>query len=58
MADLNDLLRSDAKAKEYYESLPQYAREAAKKKAAEISTADALHLFAETFMQDDSYRGA
>lgn len=58
MADLKDLLQSDTNARAYYESLPQYAREAVNKKAAEISTADALRLFADTFMQDDSYQGA
>lgn len=48
----------DAKAKEYYETLPQYAREAVEKHADEIDSAASMKLFAETFMEDDSYRGA
>lgn len=59
MADqLRHLLELDAKAKEYYETLPQYAREAVEKHADEIDSAASMKLFAETFMEDDSYRGA
>ena len=56
--DLNNLLQADSEAEQYFISLPKYAQEAVRKHADRISTADALHLFVETFMQDDSYRGA
>nr|WP_319488243.1 YdeI/OmpD-associated family protein [uncultured Caproiciproducens sp.] len=56
--DLNALLQADSQAQHYFESLPKYAQEAVRQHTAEISTADGLHLFAETFMQDDSYQGA
>lgn len=59
MADaLSRLLESDPEARNYFSSLPQYAREAVKKHAGEIDGAKAMRLFAESFMQDDSYRGA
>lgn len=59
MADqLRRLLESDQNAKQYFESLPQYAREAVKKHADEIQSATSMKLFAETFMSDDSFRGA
>lgn len=56
--DLNELLQSDSQALSYFESLPKYAQEAVRQHTAEITTADGLRLFAETFMQDDSYQGA
>jgi hypothetical protein len=59
MADqLRRLLEADQNAKKYFESLPQYAREAVKKHADEIESAASMKLFAETFMSDDSFRGA
>ena len=56
--DLNTLLQMDAQAHQYFISLPKYAQEAVRLHTNEISNADALKLFAETFMQDDSYRGS
>ncbi len=56
--DLNNLLETDAEAQQYFISLPKYAQEAVHKHGDKISTADGLHLFVETFMQDDSFRGA
>ncbi|MBW7573625.1 YdeI/OmpD-associated family protein [Caproiciproducens faecalis] len=56
--DLHCLLQADTQARHYFESLPKYAQEAAKQHTKEITTADGLHLFVETFMRDDSYQGA
>ncbi len=56
--ELNQLLDSDPEAKQYFSSLPQYAREAVEKHAGEIDGARSLRLYAEAFMRDDSFRGA
>ncbi|OCN00260.1 MULTISPECIES: hypothetical protein [Caproicibacter] len=59
MADqLGRLLDSDPKAKEYFETLPQYAREAVRKHAEQIDGVKSMRLLAESYMKDDSYRGA
>lgn len=56
--EIHWLLESDSEAKKYYSTLPRYAREAVDKHASEIDSFRSMRLFAETFMQDDSYRGA
>jgi len=56
--DLNYFLQADPEAQKYYLSQPKYVQEAINKHVTEINNADALHLFVETFLQDDSYRGA
>lgn len=59
MADnLQNLLETDDEAEMYFCSLPKYAQDAVKKHEKEITTYDSLHLFAETFMSDDTFRGA
>ena len=55
---LEPLFQIDREAEQYFLSLPKYVQEEANKHAEEISSANSLHLFAETFMRDDSYRGA
>lgn len=55
---LERLLHSDAGAMEYFSGLPTYVREAVKKHGEEIDSAKAMKLFAESFMEDDSFRGA
>lgn len=56
--ELNPGLLSDKEAKQYYLTLPQYVKEAVKKHTDEIDSYQSLRLFAETFMEDDSHRGA
>ena len=55
---LESLFQIDRDAEQYYISLPKYVQEEANKHAEEINSTNSLHLFAETFMRDDSYRGA
>ena len=56
--NLDNLFQNNAQLEHYFISLPKYVQEAANKHAEEIDSENALHLFAETFMKDDSHRGA
>jgi|GEM_PF-1707999 hypothetical protein len=56
--NLDHLIQINTQLEQYFISLPKYVQEAANKHAEEIDSENALHLFAETFMRDDSYRGA
>lgn len=56
--ELSSLLKHDPAAQEYFSTLPQYVREAIDSNALKISSVDDMRLFAETFMRDDSFRGA
>jgi len=55
---LDHLLQVNSEDRQYFFSLPKYAQQAAAEHAAEIDSSNALHLFVETFMEDDSYRGS
>jgi hypothetical protein len=56
--ELNQILRNDPEAKEYFATLPQYVKEAVDSNALQIKNAHEMRLFAESFMRDDSFRGA
>lgn len=55
---LNRMLQNDSEAKAYFATLPQYVKEAVDSNALKIKNVQAMRLFAENFMRDDSFRGA
>ena len=56
--NLDNLFQNNTQLEHYFRSLPKYVQEAGNKHAEGIDSENALHLFVETFMRDDSYRGA
>ncbi len=55
---LSRLLNADNDAKRYFVTLPQYVREAIANHADKIDDVKSMRIYAESFMRDDSFRGA
>ena len=58
MGEKLDRLLENQEAMNYFRRLPDYAQEAVMKHESQINDFDAMRLYAETFLEDDSYRGA